>query len=394
MRPTGPAIALGLALGAALLAACAGGRGNAAPTTATSPDVEPPVVVLALPFTGPQAALGASAEAAVRAVLRLNGATPGVALRPVDVGGADGSDPQRCSDAGAAAAADGRVVAVVGPLDDACAVELARATGEQGPPLVIPGLTSDPARDLGPAVRMVVDAGGEGSAAAALAAALGARRVAVLEDGSATAAAIGEGAAAASAGVGIELVASERYGAEDAGAALTRALASEPDALLVLGDASTAGLDLLRARADDADAAALPAILTDGFAAPALLGLPAPALARVRVLFPGASPQTAAARGGAAAELADVLATAGEALEPFAPQAAAAAQLVVAAAAASEARAPASRRRSGLVRVDAAASATGAELAVAPDGGPTVRDVTVLVPAGTTLRVERTVPAP
>jgi branched-chain amino acid transport system substrate-binding protein len=193
-------------LGCALLAGC-GTDTQPTPATTAAPAPAPQrTLYVQAPLSGPAADQGRAMVDAVRLVVDQHGGLAGsvrVVVRPLDDGGSGSAatDPGRCADNAATAAADPRALAVIGTYELACSMRAVQVLEPAGLLLVSP---LNAAVALPGALRLAPSEGDQGAAVAQLADALGATSIAVVSErrGAATAFATGLEAAATAAGVG------------------------------------------------------------------------------------------------------------------------------------------------------------------------------------------------
>ncbi len=238
----------GALLVACVLAGCGTDSQPAPPaSTAAAP---PPVRTLYVqaPLSGPAAGEGRAMVDAVRLVVDQHGGTAGnvrVVVRAQDDGGRPpfATEPARCARNAARAAGDPTALAVIGTYELACSKRALRVLRPAGLWLVSP---VNAANRLPGALRLAPTVRDEGTAAAQLAASLGATRIAVVSQrqaaGSAFESALATGAAAAGAEPVLEL---------DASASTPQDIAGElQDAhiqvVALAGSPGTWAVDLLR----------------------------------------------------------------------------------------------------------------------------------------------------
>jgi ABC-type branched-subunit amino acid transport system substrate-binding protein len=193
-------------LGFALLAGC-GNDAQPAPATTAAPAPLPlRTLYVQAPLSGPAADQGRAMVDAVRLVVDQHGDLARrvrVVVRPLDDGGSGSAatDPGRCAENAATAAADPRALAVIGTYELACSARALEVLQPAGLLLVSP---LNAAATLPGALRLAPSEGDQGAAAAQLADALGATSIAVVSErsGAATAFATGVDAAATAAGAG------------------------------------------------------------------------------------------------------------------------------------------------------------------------------------------------
>ena len=204
MRSRSRAAACGALLGCLALAGCGD---EAPPTPATTAPVPPaPVRTLYVqaPLSGPAADEGRAMVDAVRLVVDQAAGVAGklrVIVRTLDDGGAGAAtDPDRCAANAERATSDPRALAVIGTYELACSERALAVLRPTGLLLVSPLNGAD---NLPGALRLAPTLGDQGTAAAQLANALEATRVAIIseESGAATAFATALAAAAPAADI-------------------------------------------------------------------------------------------------------------------------------------------------------------------------------------------------
>ena len=130
-------------LGCALLAGCGTDAKPAPETTAAPPPLPQRTLYVQVPLSGPAAGEGRAMLDAVRLVVGQHGGLAGsvrVIVRALDDGGAGSAatDPGRCADNAATAAADPRALAVIGTYELACSVRALSVLQPAGLLLVSP----------------------------------------------------------------------------------------------------------------------------------------------------------------------------------------------------------------------------------------------------------------
>jgi ABC-type branched-subunit amino acid transport system substrate-binding protein len=373
-------------LGCLLLAGCGTGSSPSPAPTTTAAAAPLRTLYVQAPLSGPAADQGRAMVDAVRLVIAQAGGLAGPARLQVrtldDGGGRTATDPARCADNAARAAADPRALAVIGTYELACSERALRVLRPAGLMLVSPLNAAD---NLPGALRLAPTLGDQGGAAAQLANALGATRVTIVSQRRGAATAFATGLASAAAASGIAPVSQL-----DASTASTRVLvdqlqATRTQVVALAGSPGAWATDLLAALA------LLPAAVRPTVVAPqvfdtlAFLDGSGAAAEGVRVI---SRLVPAEELGGSARSFAGAYADLHGQPPPVAVYAADAAQAVL------EAARGGAASRAAMAGALAALPAHDALLgrwASTPTGGITPRRLAVLVVAGGTFRVERVV---
>jgi ABC-type branched-subunit amino acid transport system substrate-binding protein len=196
----------------ACLTVLAGGCGDdgAAPapvTTAAAPPAPLRTLYVQAPLTGPAADEGRAMVDAVRLVVGQAHGLAGevrVIVRTLDDGGTESAtDPKRCAANARRAVADPRALAVIGTYELTCSKSSLAVLRPAGMLLVSPLNATDA---LPGALRLAPTTADQGTAAAQLAEALGATRVAIVSQRPGAAGAFATALASAAAGAGIDPV--------------------------------------------------------------------------------------------------------------------------------------------------------------------------------------------
>ncbi len=237
-------------LGCLALAGCGDDPEPAAVTTAAIPPAPVRTLYVQAPLSGPAAEEG---RAMVNAVRLAVGQVAGVAgevrviVRTLDDGAtASATDQELCADNAARAASDPRALAVIGTYELACSKRALAVLRPAGLLLVSP---LNAAGDLPGALRLAPTLADQGTAAAQLANALEATRVAIVSQRSAAATAFATALAAAAPAVGIEPVADLDASATPLPALVNRLGARRIQVVALAGSPGPWATGLLRALA-------------------------------------------------------------------------------------------------------------------------------------------------
>jgi branched-chain amino acid transport system substrate-binding protein len=374
-------------LGCLLLAGCGTHSHPSSPSATTAAAATPQrTLYVQAPLSGPAADQGRAMVDAVRLVVDQAGGLAGsvrVLVRALDDGGGrKATDPARCADNAARAAADPRALAVIGTYELACSERALQVLRPAGLVLVSPLNAAD---NLPGALRLAPTVSDQGGAAVQLANALGATRVSIVSQrrGAATAFATGLASAAPAAGIG-------PVAQLDASATSTRVLVNElQDARVQLvalaGSPGAWATGLLRALALLPKSVRPAVVAPQAFDTLAFLHDAGAAAEGVRVI---SRLVPAEELGGSARSFAGAYADLHGQPPPVAVYAADATHAVL------EAAGTAAGSRAKLASALAALPAHDALLgrwAATPTGGITPRRLAVLAVAGGTFRVERVV---
>jgi branched-chain amino acid transport system substrate-binding protein len=370
-----------------LLAGCATGSPPIpATTTATAPAPLRTLYVQA-PLSGPAAGEGRAMLDAVRLVVDQHGGLAGsvhVAVRALDDGGQSpfATEPARCARNASQAAADPTALAVIGTYELACSKRALEVLRPAGLMLVSPLNAAD---SLPGALRLAPSASDEGTAAAQLAGALGAVRIAVVSRRQGAGSTFGSSLIAAAANAGaapvLELDASAMTPLEIAAELRDAQIQS----VALAGSPGTWSTDLLR------DLALLPApsrpsvVAPESFDTLAFIDAAGVAAEGVRVI---SRLVPADQLGGSARSFASAYADLHGQPPPVATYAAAAAEAVLTAA--GSGKGSRSQVATALAALPAHDTLLG-RWAATPTGGVTPRPLAVLVVDGGAFRVERVV---
>jgi branched-chain amino acid transport system substrate-binding protein len=253
MRSTRKAAAWAALLGclAVLMAGCGDDRAQPSPvTTATGPPAPLRTLYVQAPLTGPAADEGRAMVDAVRLVVGQAHGLAGqvrVIVRTLDDGGADtATDPERCAANAERAAADPRSLAVIGTYELTCSERALAVLRPAGLLLVSPLNVAD---NLPGALRLAPTTGDQGTAAAQLAGALGATRVAIVSQRPGAATAFATALASAADGAGIDPVVDLDASATPLGVLVDEVLAGRIQVVALAGVPGSWADELLRALA-------------------------------------------------------------------------------------------------------------------------------------------------
>ena len=384
MRRAG--LAAAALLGCLLLAGCGT---SAQPAPSTAPVTVPAAVrtlYVQAPLSGPAVDEGRAMVDAVRLVVDQQGGLAGkvrIVVRALDDGGSEAAtDPARCARNAATAAADPRALAVIGTYEQACSESALKVLRPAGILLVSP-LNGSPA--LPGALRLAPTLADQGGAAAQLASALGATRIAVVNQrpGAAADFEIGLAAEAHANGVGpIEQLDASAISALDIVAHLQ---AEHAQVVALAGSPGEWSTRLLRELALLPKAVRPAVVAPQSFDTLAFLGSAGPAGEGVRVISRFVPAEQL---GGSARSFAQAYADLHGEPPPVAAYAADAAGAVLDATGTAGASRPAVTR--ALMSLPAHGGLLG-RWAATPTGGITPRRLAVLVISAGAFRVERVV---
>jgi ABC-type branched-subunit amino acid transport system substrate-binding protein len=379
-------LAAAAVLACALLTGC-GTSAQPAPSTATVTAPAPVgTLYVQAPLSGPAADQGRAMVDAVRLVVDRAGGLAGrlrIVVRPLDDGGTTtATDPARCAANAAIAAADTRALAVIGTYEQACSVSALKVLRPAGILLVSPLNASS---RLPGALRLAPTLGDQGTAAAQLAQALEATRIAVVSQRPGAAPAFANGLATGAHANGVGPIAQL-----DASTTPTRALVADLQAARVqlvalAGSPGAWSTRLLRALALLPEATRPAVVAPQAFDTLAFLGEAGAAAEGVRVI---ARFVPAEQLGGSARSFAQAYADLHGQPPPVAAYAADAADAALdAAATAGGSRAAVAKALSDLPAHDGLLG----RWAATPTGGVTPRRLAVIVISAGAFRVERVV---
>lgn len=385
--PRATACAALLACLAVLAAGCRDDGAQPAPvTTAAAPPAPLRTLYVQAPLTGPAADEGRAMVDAVRLVVGQARGLAGdvrVIVRTLDDGGvARATDPQRCADNAGRAAADPRALAVIGTYELACSERALRVLRPAGLLLVSP---LNAAGNLAGALRLAPTTADQGTAAAQLAEALGATRVAIVSQRPGAATAFATALASAAAGAGIDPVVDLDASATPIPVLLDELLAGRVQVVALAGSPGLWADELLRAIAALPKAQRPSVVAPQAFGTLAFLDDAGAAADGVRVLSRFVPAEQL---GGDARDFAGAYADLHGQPPPVAVYAADAARAVLEAAAGTTAsRAAVATALRALPPHDGLLG----RWAATPSGGVTPRRLAVLVVAGGTFRTERVI---
>ena len=379
---------LGVALlGCLVLAGCGDDAATEPPvTTATAPVPERTLYVQA-PLTGPAADEGRAMVDAVRLVVEQERDEAEdkvrVTVRSLDDGGSDtATDPERCAGNAARAAADERALAVIGTYELRCSERALQVLRPAGLLLVSP---LNGAANLPGALRLAPTPADQGTAAAQLANALEATRIAIVSQRPGAATAFATALTNAAPAAGVEVVTALDASALPAPDLAVQVQAARVQVVALAGSPGPWASELLRALALLPEPLRPAVIAPQSFNTLAFLDETGAAANGVRVitrLVP------AEQLGGSARTFASAYADEHGQPPPVAVYAAEAARTVLEAAS----TAPVSRTSVGsaIAALPAHDSLLGS-WAATPTGGITPRRLAVLIVNGGAFRVERVV---
>jgi ABC-type branched-subunit amino acid transport system substrate-binding protein len=368
------------------LAGCGNGAETGASTTATAAPAPVRTLYVQAPLSGPAADEGRAMVDAVRLVVEQAAGVAGpvrVIVRALDDGGAaTATEPERCAVNAARAASDPRAFAVIGTYELACSMRALAVLRRAGLLLVSPLNAAD---NLPGALRLAPALGDQGTAAAQLANALGATRVAIVSQRKGAATAFATALAAAAPAAGIDPVVDLDATATPLSALVDRLRAGRVQVVALAGSPGPWANDLLRAIAGFPQALRPAVVAPQTFETLAFLDGAGAAAEGVRVI---SRLVPAEQLGGDARSFASAYADLHGQPPPVAIYAADAARAVLEAAATSVAS------RAGIAKALLALPAHDGLLgrwAATPGGGITPRRLAVLTVAGGTFRSERVV---
>ncbi len=369
-----------------LAAGCGSGSQPAPPTTATTTPAPVRTLYVQAPLSGPAADEGRAMVDAVRLVVDQAGGVAGdvrVIVRALDDGGdTTATDPDRCAANARRAVADPTTLAVVGTYELTCSERALDSLRPAGIWLVSP---VNAAAALPGALRLAPTLGDQGTAAAQLAHALGATRVAIVSQHRGAATAFAGTLASSAQGLGAGPVAQLDAATTATGDLVTELESAQVQLVALAGSPGTWSTELLRALAL-VPAASRPAVVgPQSFDTLAFLDSAGTAAEGMRVI---SRLVPAEQLGGRARSFAGAYADLHGEPPPVAVYAADAAQTVLEAAAASGAtRAAMSTALAALPGHDALLG----HWAGTPTGGITPRQLAVLIVDNGAFRVERVV---
>lgn len=385
MRSTRSAAnALAALLAGLLVAGCGDSAEQPPETTAAVPSAPARTLYVQAPLTGPAAAEGRAMVAAVRLIVQQGDGLAGpsrLTVHALDDGGDETpTDPERCAANAARAASDARALAVIGTYELACSERALRVLRPAGLLLVSP---LNAAENLPGALRLAPTLADQGTAAAQLAKALEATRVAIVSRRPGAGAAFATGLALAAPAAGLEAVAQLDASSASAADLADDLVAARVEVVALAGSPGPWAAGLLRALALEPEALRPDVVVPQSFHSLAFLDEAGPAAEGVHVLSRLVPVEEL---GGGATDFAEAYAELHGQPQPVAVYAAAAAEAVLeAAATASGARASMAAALLALPDHD---SLIG-RWAATPSGGVTPRRIAVLDVAGGAFRDER-----